>query len=1076
MNIVRFGVNKPVPVNLLMAAIIIAGAMSIVLLRREFFPETDPEQAQILLVYPGATPREVEEGLALKIEDKLADLDEVDEIRTVLAEGGGGVTVEFREGVAVYRALDEVERAIDSLTDLPDDAEEIQVSLFEPKLPVIRVTVYGDVDEQVLKRTIRGVRDDLRSLAGMGEVVITGVRDYEIRVDVRSGSLLEHGVSLSQVAEAMRGWMTDVPGGTVRNEAGNVKVRTLGVRERARAIREIVVRADPQGGALLVGDIARVEDSFVDEQVINRFNGYPAASLTVFKVGEQDIVHIAETVRAYVNGRNQVPFEPQGFERLRVSDRQRAWELGRSSPQPLPRGAQIAFNSDFARFVEGRLDLLVRNAKYGAALVFLTLLLFLNWRVAWWVGVGLITALLGTLVIMSWADVTLNLLTMFGLIVVLGLLVDDAIVVSENIQSLHDRGQPALSAAVDGATQVFWPVIATVLTTVVAFLPLTFIRGRIGDLLGALPVVVACALMMSLVESLLILPSHMGHSLAKRDRAKPGKMVTLVQRAERWRDHMVLDRLVPFYGRVLTFMLRHRYETVAVAAAVLAVTMGLVVGGRVPYEFMTRSDAESVIVDVRMPIGTAIDKTNAIIELIESAAQTQEETRSVSSVVGQRSDLDTGAEEASAAHVAQMFVELKPVEQRDRESSQVIASIRQAVEGQLDEVDRIAFTEMTGGFAGPTISIRVRGDTGSPMADAVDDLKRMLAGFDGVHDIADDDELGQTEVQINLRPGAAALGFSTEGVARQVRGFLYGIDAHVFAGRQEDIDVRVRLDEPTRRNLAAIENSWLIGPTGRPVPLSEIADIVQNTTYATIKRIDRQRAVTVTADTAVGVSPEAIVSQLDLDGLRDRYPGLHIEFAGRQQQQTDAFASLPLGFMTAMVMIYVILAWLFSRYIQPLIVLMVVPFSVIGVVWGHLLLGYEMTFLSLIGFVALTGIVVNDSLILVKFYNEERNLGRSVFDGLVAAGRARLRAILLTTITTVLGLTPLILEQSFQAKFLIPMAISIAGGLVSTTVLVLIVLPSFILIFNDLRGIAYYLWHGMSRDESTRRRAIVSGG
>ena len=404
MSLVRFGVHKPVPVNLLMVAILVAGIMSVVSLRREFFPEVNPQQAQVLLTYPGASPHEVEEGMAIKVEDKLVDLDEVKELRTVLSEGGGGITVEFHEGLDPNEALDEVERAIDSLTDLPDEAEEIQVSLFEPKLPVIRVTVYGDVDEAVLKRSIRAVRDDLRTLPDMGEVVISGVRDYEIRVDVHQAALIQHGLSLPQVAGSIREWMADVPGGTVRNTAGNVKVRTLGVAERAREISQIIVQADSNGGVVRVEDIGEVIESFVDEQVMNRFDGQPAASLTVYKVGQQDIVHIAQSVRAYVAGRNGIAFEPSTLERLHMSDRQRAWELGRTSIRPLPPGAKIALNSDFARFVEGRLDLLTRNAKYGAGLVFLTLFFFLNWRVAWWTGVGLVTALLGTLVMMTWTE------------------------------------------------------------------------------------------------------------------------------------------------------------------------------------------------------------------------------------------------------------------------------------------------------------------------------------------------------------------------------------------------------------------------------------------------------------------------------------------------------------------------------------------------------------------------------------------------------------------------------------------------------------------------------------------------
>ncbi len=782
---------------------------------------------------------------------------------------------------------------------------------------------------------------------------------------------------------------------------------------------------------------------------------------------------MAKSVRSYVRGRQGLPFDGHALEIRFGSDRYVAYQLGQNSPTPLPTGVSIAPTSDLARFVEGRLDLLLRNAGYGAILVFATLLVFLNWRVAFWVGVGLLTAIFGTLVLMSAMDVTLNLLTMFGLIVVLGLLVDDAIVVSENIQARHDRGEPSFEAAVGGTDQVSWPVVATVLTSVVAFLPLTFIKGQIGDLLGALPIVVACALLMSLIESLLILPSHMAHSLVHRDKAladqrKPHRLAKAIKRFEEKRDHLLFDRLVPAYAKVLAFSLRNRYLAVVATFAIFIGTMSLFAGGRVNFEFLPKNDAETLVVDLRMPIGTPIEATNAAVEAVERAAFSQAEVQSVGSVVGQRANIDTGQSDGAATHVAQMFIELYYVELRERESSKVIESIRAELEGKLDAVDRIGFSEISGGPAGPGITVRVRGKDGRQIEQAVAELKTLLSGFAGVVDIADDNDLGQAEQRIIPRAAdIRSVGLTPADVALQVRGFLFGIDAHTYAAQQEDIDVRVRIDEATRRDLGAIEDAWLVTPTGALVPLSEVADIEQATTYATIKRVDRQRSVTVTADTIPSVSPEDVTSAINLDQLRAKYPNLTIAYAGRQEQMGDAFGSLPLGMGAACLMIYVILAWLFSSYFQPITVMLIIPFSLIGVVWGHLMLGYNLTFLSLIGTVALSGIVVNDSLILVEFYNHERERGVGVFESLIAAGRARLRPILLTTITTVLGLTPLILEQSFQAKFLIPMGISIAAGLLSATVLILLVLPCWILIFDDIRRGAYYLWHGRAKEKAS---------
>jgi hydrophobic/amphiphilic exporter-1 (mainly G- bacteria), HAE1 family len=1095
MNLPRFGVERPVPVNLLMIAILVLGAAAGWTLRREFFPEITPNRAIIELPYPGATPREVEQGLAIKVEDKLAELDDVRRITTTLSENGGGVVVEFREGADVDKAMTDVERAIDGLTDLPEESERVQVRLLEPRIPVVRVTLHGDVDEAVLKRAIRDIRDDLRLLPNMGEILVDGVRPYEIRVDVDQHALLRLGISLVQVSDAIGLWMTEFPGGTVRSPAGHVRIRTMGVPEEELAIREIVVAAGPDGEAVRVEDIAQVREGFVDEQVITRYNGQPAASLTVFRVGNQDIVEMAQSVRAYVQGRRGDPITASWLEKRWGSSRFEAWERGAQPLRPLPPGTQIDYGSDFARFVEERLDLLLRNARAGAILVFLTLLLVLNWRPAMWVSVGLATALLGTLVAMSLLDITLNLLTIFGLIVVLGLLVDDAIVVAENIQSRHDGGEPALRAAEQGAREVQWPVVATVLTSVVAFLPLTFIRGQMGDLLGALPLVVACALAMSLLESLLILPSHVGHSLHARDHRVPHPWGMRLRQFEDRRDRFITEQMIPGYQRSLERMLERRYFVLASAVSAMLVSAAIVTSGRLEFVFLSRTDAETIIVDVRMPIGTGVERTAEIVERIERAARSQEEVTSVSTTIGQRSNVETGMADAFAPHIAQLYIELTRVEFRQRESHRVIDSIRQALYGQLDEIDRLTFQEIAGGPGGPDITLRVRGESLEEIEEATFQLREQLSQFAGVYDIVDDNDVGQLELQVSLKPDAAALNLTTGEVARQVRGFLYGLEAHVFADREEDIKVRVRLDESTRRSIHAMENSWIVAANGLLVPLSEVAVIEERSTNATIKRVDRQRAITVTAETAPWLSPEAVVTRLNtarsethywlgvipheqrvgpslVDEVRRAFPTLSIEFTGRQEQQRDAFESLPYGFLAAVVMIYVILAWLFSNYLQPLIVLTVVPFSLVGVIWGHVVLGYELTFLSLIGFVALSGIVVNDSLILVKFYNARRREGETVGAALINAGGARVRAILLTTVTTVLGLTPLILEQSFQARFLIPMAISIAAGLISTTFLVLVVLPCLVLAFNDLRAAAYFLWHGRPRTRTTPSRLV----
>lgn len=1074
MSLPRFGVTKPVPVNLLMIALIVAGIVSLITITREFFPEMTPDMASIALPYPGATPEEVEEGLALKVEDAIAELDEIKTLRTTLTEGGGGIMIEFRGGVNVAKATDKVERTVNSLQDLPDDADRLTVVEFEPRLPVIMLSLYGDAGERALKEGIQRLRDELKTLPGMGQIVISGTRDYEIRIDIDNRALLEHGISLTQVTSIIRAWMREVPGGTIRTETGPVSMRTLGTPERAEAIREIVIKSDGAGQALRVGDIAVVREDFTDVQSYFRYNGAPAASLTVFKVGSQDAVEMAKMVRAYVAGRHGEPFTPDLQDRIGQSNRRAAWELGATSRDPLP--GTLSAHSDLARFIEGRLELLSRNAFWGAVLVFTLLLFFLNWRVALWVGSGLVVSICGTLLLMQFTGVSLNLLTMFGLIIVLGLLVDDAIIVAENVQHRHDQKEPALIAAIRGTEEVFWPVVVTVTTSIVAFLPLGFIEGRIGDMLGSLPMVVVCALTVSLVETLLILPSHMGHSLKQRDRRQGRGLARLVQRFEAGRDRFLFEWVVPRFGDVLNLLLRFRYISIAVAIATFIGTLGMVAGGRVTFTFLGESDSETIVIDVRMPIGVAIGETEQLVRVIEQAAADQPDVLSIAAVVGQRQNTDMGTTDVASTHVAQLFIELVPVEERDRESRQVIDAIRQAVSGRAAAADSIKYSEISGGPGGADITLEVTGERMEAVGAAAEAIQTALRRIDGVFDVSDDNYEGQREVQIRLRPHAAALGLTIADVATQVRGALFGLEAHVFSALREDIKVRVRLDEATRRNLYEMENLWVITPAGNPVPLTEVADIREGTGYATIKRLDRRRVVTVTADTSRERSPEQVMAEFapTLAEIREAHPSVRIQPAGRQQNLNEALASLPYGFMAALLMIYILLAWLFNSVTQPLVVMTAIPFGIIGVIWGHWLLGYEITFLSLIGFIALSGIVVNGSLILVDYYNRERELGKPVREALVEAGKRRLRPIFLTTITTVCGLTPLMLERSFQAQFLIPMAIAIAFGLISATVLILMVLPCMLVVLDDLKGVGHYLWFGERRPPAEAKPAAVA--
>lgn len=1082
MSLAAFGVRKPVVANLVMFAIIGAGVIFGLTLRREFFPESETRQISIVAPYPGASPDEVEQTLAIKIEDAVADLDDIKELTSQVSEGVASITIEFRDGVDIDEKLFEVKREMDALQDLPEESERIVVDKFEPNLPVCVLSIYGESDERSLKNAIRQIRDDLERLPGMGDIVISGVRNDEVTVEIHEHALLQHNLSLPDVSDAISQAMRELPAGSVRSSTMNTAIRTVGVEDRIEEIRDIIIKAG-DGQALRLADIATVTSGFADVDLHTRLNGEPSVSLTVFKVGKQDAVEMADMVKAYKLGREvaagraePITYTPLEYLRLKMrrpgdttppSPRIEAYELGLSRTTPPP--GELAITTDLARFIVGRLDLLTRNAFAGGVLVLLVLVLLLNLRVAFWTAIGLGVSLLGTLAAMSLFGYTLNLLTMFGLIIVVGLLVDDAIVVAENITRRFEEGDDPDTAAVDGTNQVNWPVVATILTTICAFLPLALIQGQIGDLLGALPAVVAFALIVSLVEALFILPVHMAHSLHKHGRHPQGEEQGALNKAEavadRYRNKFFNGLLIPLYTRTVRVLLQARYLTVTTVIAILVLCFGLVAGGIVEATFLESSDAETINIELQMPIGTPATQTDAVVQKIERAAVAQEEISAVFAQVGAVNSIDGGSEGSQQSHIAQVILELKPVEQRERSSQQVINAVREGI-GEIPGVKSLRIEEVAGGPGGPPITLTVVGNDPDRMAPVVNQIKELLAQYEGVRDIADNADSGRREIQITLKDAGRELGFTQTFLGRQIRGAIFGLEAYTFAGTREDIDVRVMLPEESRRSLETLESLRVFTPGGTPVPLSEIAELRETEGYATIRRLDRQRAISVTAEANRAiVNPENLIADLrpELAEIQRANPGIRILERGRQQDNAESLSSLPIGMLVAIGLIYFTLAWLFGSYTQPFIVLSAVPFAAIGMILGHFVLGFTMTILSFIGFIALSGIVVNDSLIYMSFFNRLRDAGVHIEDACVETGRSRLRAILLTTVTTVLGLLPLLLEQSFQARFLIPMAITIAGGLVSATTIILVVLPCLLMIFDDIKRLFRWAWTGGSQ-------------
>lgn len=1094
MSLARFGVRKPVVANLVMFAIIGAGIIFGVGLRREFFPYVESRIITIAAPYPGAAPEEVEDALATKIEDRVSDLTGVKEINSTVAEGAANVTVEFEEGYSIQEALLDVKREMDAIQDLPDDVDNIVVDILEPNMPAIIVAIYGDADERSMKNFITQTRDDLLTLPEITDVQPGGLRRDELRVEVSPEQAIEHGISLPTIAERIRAAMIELPGGTVKTDTSTISVRSVGVEERADTVREIVIKATGDGGVVRVGDVAQVYDGFVDTELMTRYEGEPTMTLTVFRVGDQDVIRIAELVKAYVAGRKgedytastgekiglamaelqpqPEPQKDQGSDGTRgppdaepeySSEIYTAWSLGHDRWEVAAPPGTLMTTTDLARFVEGRLDLLLRNALQGGVLVFITLVLLLNWRISFWVAAGLTVSLLGTLTLMAAMDISLNFLTMFGLIIVIGVLVDDAIVVAENITTRHEKGEPALVAAVHGTDQVAWPVVSTVLTTVFAFLPLGLMDGQIGDFMNVMPWVVGCALGVSLIECLFILPVHMGHSLRKVDQIRENgrkehrfalfrKVSKIEQRYDEWRDRTVQQKILPAYERLLRASVSFRYVTLATVSAILIISLGLVASGRLQFILFETDDAETVNITITMPIGTPLEQTAEVVRRYERVCLDIPEIDSTFAMAGAVSDLEGAGGDSSSSHVGQLILELKSAENRDRTSVAIQDEIRDRV-GEIPSIKNVRMEGMSGGPSGPALTFTVVGDSIEQLDVAVARIKDTLDDYEAVYGISDDSDRGQRELRFTLRDGASELGFTRADLGRQIQAAVFGIEAFTFAGNREDIDVRVTVPERVRRSSAQIENMYVFTPAGMPVPLTEVATIEESQAYATIRRLDRKRAISVQADVYRELeNPDQLAAQLRpiLEQEISDLHGVEMVQRGRQKDFADSMQSLPIGMLVASGLIYVVLAWLFASFIQPIVVMLAIPFALIGMIWGHVIMGSSMTFLSMIGFIALAGIVVNDSLIFMQFFNERRREGLDVFEAAVATGKARFRAIMLTTITTVLGITPLMLETSFQAKFLIPMAITIAFGLMSATFIILLVLPSLLLIFDDI--------------------------
>lgn len=1039
--------NHRVFANLLMAVLILLGVISLFQIKSELIPSFSLDRVQVRVAWEGASPEEVEEGACIKIEEAITGIEGILKVTSTAIEHSCAVVAELESWVDDPRTvLDEIKNAVDRIDTFPDDVERPVISEVKRIDQVLNVALYGDVSDVALKRVAEEVKDELIAIDGISQVAINGLKNWEIAIEVSEAMLRRHGLTFEKLAGIIRENVLDLTGGDIRSTDQRIRIRTLGKRYTGVEFENLAILALKDGSILRLRDIARVVDGFEDTDKSGRFNGKKAALIVINKTEDEDSLKIASKVRAY------------------AAEKQKS----------LPKGMFLTPWADGSRLIEDRLQLLLRNGRIGLVLVFLSLWLFLNIRLSFWVAIGIPVSLLAALGFVTFSGGSMNMITMFAFIMVLGILVDDAIVVAENIYSRMQRGEDFFKAAIEGAAEVAWPVVGTVTTTIVAFMPLFWVEGMMGKFMAIMPVAIIAALIASLIESLFILPTHLAHWL------RPPREGTFAGRMRARIDGFVEWWVEKVYLPSLKFCLEARYLVIASALLLFFVTLGLTAGGHIRFLFFPGFDSDFIQAKLIFPAGAPIGQTTRAAEKIEKAIRAVEaDFRSKTGEPIVKNDFTILGEqiarpnvsEAEGTNVAQVFVELLPSERRGIPSDDIVSKWRERV-GAVPDALSLTFGGTQIHPGGKPIEIRFAGSNTTDLRRASEELKNELRKYPGVREIEDDFRPGKLELRAELTPQGRVLGVSLQDLAFQLRSRFFGLEALRIQRGRDDVKVKVRYPPEERRTLGNVESARIRTPSGAEIPFYEVADVRFSRGLAEVKRIDRRRVITVTAevDDTQANSAEILVSlnKTFLPDMLKRLPSIRMRFEGQAEERRKSVGSLMRGFMFAGAVIFLILATLFRSYFQPIVVMSAIPFGFVGAVWGHVIMGFDISIMSLMGIVALSGVVVNDSLVFLDFVNRFIGQGAKIEDALMRAGASRIRPIVLTSLTTVAGLGPMLLERSFQAQFLIPMAVSLCFGLLFATAITLILVPVFSLVGNDASRLWHRLWSGTwpSREEA----------
>lgn len=1036
--------------NIVLVMIFVAGWFATQFMIRETFPEFSLDMVIVSVPYPGADPEEVEEGISRKIEEAIEGVEGIKLYTTESRENQDSANIEVKENYAVNEVLDDVRTKINAISTFPVDAEKPVIYELTLKDPVIMLYLSGDMSERRLKEWSEQLKDEIQQLPPVSQVGIFGTREYEIGIEVSEQRLREYGLSFDQVTDAVRRSNLNLAGGTIRTKGEEIRIRTMGRKYSGPELSSIVVLATPKGDVITLDRVAQIVDGFSEDPIDATINGDPSVMLIVYKTKEEDSLAISKAVQKFVDAKNDI----------------------------LPAGANLKVLYDNTNMLRDRINLLLKNGIIGLSIVFALLWMFLNLRLSFWGGMGIPISIAGALAIVWALGGTINMISLFGFIMVLGVIVDDAIVVGEAIYVHRKSGKPPLQAAVDGVCEVGMPVVAAVVTTIVAFIPLAYVGGIMGKFISILPVVVISCLAVSLVECLILLPAHLSHlpdlNAEEQNMSKLQRRIDVVHRiTSRGLEWFVKNMYYPFLRHALNW----RYVSLCTAIAVLMITVGLVRGGIIKFQVFPSIDGFIMTSQVEFPAGTPPAVTRSALDQVEGALLRLAEKSQTKSgeplledrltlVGGTLSDIPSYGPQYGAVQAI-----LLPSERRGIHVDDLMVAWEKEV-GRISGVKSLTFEGLSAGPPGAPIEVWLQGNDMDHILAAADDLMARLSKFEGVYQIRSDFSPGKNEMRLTLKPEARALGLTVNDLARQVYAGYYGDEAVRLQRGRDDIRVKVRYTADERSRMSDLERVRIRTPEGHEVPLFSVAEVSLSPGFSTITRTDGLRRVTVSADVDTNKANAneifAALIKNFFPALKDNYPDVHVALQGEQKKMRESFSSLYVGFPLAVLGIFIIVATMFRSYAQPFVILFTIPFGIIGSIWGHLLLGYDLSIMSIFGMVALTGVVVNDAIVLIERINENFAEGLPFFEAIRTGGVRRFRAIFLTSLSTVGGLAPMIMETNMQAKFLIPMALSLASGVAFATVLTLVLIPSLLVILNDFRRLVFRYKYGhwpTSREE-----------